>query len=174
MLVVLVQRNHARIDPVVRKQATREPRILGRDYIGARKTSSARNVMSRKFPSGVATTYNAGSNRVGSSFMQRQSAFLLLILALLYLGVCTLANQHVQAQQSETPAATGPSPHVAVLLPIKSTAVGRQADAVRLGIMEAAKVHRGTTLPLIIYATSDDRSTSWRRTNAPCATERNS
>jgi outer membrane PBP1 activator LpoA protein len=88
--------------------------------------------------------------------MQRQSAFLLLILALLYLGVCTLANQHVQAQQSEAPAATAPSPHVAVLLPIKSPAVGRQADAVRLGIMEAAKVHRGTTLPLIIYATSDE------------------
>jgi len=70
------------------------------------------------------------------------------------LGVCALANQDLQAQQPEAPATS--SPHVAVLLPIKSPAVGRQADAVRLGILEAAKVHRGTTLPLIVYATSDE------------------
>jgi outer membrane PBP1 activator LpoA protein len=88
--------------------------------------------------------------------MQRQSAFSFSILALLYLGVCALANLAVQAQQLEAPPASGSTPHVAVLLPTKSPAVGRQADAVRLGILEAAKVHRGTTLPLVLYATSDE------------------
>jgi uncharacterized protein len=88
--------------------------------------------------------------------MQRQSAFSLLILALLYLGACALANHAVQAQQPEGPVTSGSGPHVAVLLPIKSPAVGRQADAVRLGILEAAKVHRGTSLPLIVYATGDE------------------
>jgi outer membrane PBP1 activator LpoA protein len=89
--------------------------------------------------------------------MQRQSACSLLVLALLYLAACSLANHAVQAQQHEGPNATLSSgPHIAVLLPIKSPAVGRQADAVRLGILEAAKVHRGTTLPLVVYATSDE------------------
>src|SRR6476660_2042532 len=112
--------------------------------------------MSRKFPSGVATTYNAGSNRVSSSLMQRQSACSLLVLALLYLAACALANRSVQAQQPEGPTPLSAGPHIAVLLPIKSPAVGRQADAVRLGILEAAKVHRGTTLPLMVYAPSDE------------------
>ena len=88
--------------------------------------------------------------------MQRQSAFWLRILTLLYLGACTLANRDVCAQQADVPAATKAGPHIAVLLPLKSTAVGRQADAVRLGVLEAAKVHRGTTLPLVVYATSDE------------------
>jgi hypothetical protein len=47
------------------------------------------------------------TNRIGSSFMQRQSAFLRLILALLCLGVCALANQSAQAQQPEVPATSG-------------------------------------------------------------------
>src|SRR5947207_4546045 len=120
-----------------------------------RSTSNARSVMSRKLPSGVATTYNAGSNRVCWSVMQRHSGFWLCALPLLYFGLCTLANVPARAQQNETtPANAGP--HIAILLPVKSAAVGRQADAVRLGVLEAAKVHRGTTLPLIVYATSDE------------------
>ena len=47
------------------------------------------------------------TNRIGLSFMQRQSAFLRLIPALLCLGVCALANQGVQAQQSEDPTTSG-------------------------------------------------------------------
>jgi uncharacterized protein len=42
------------------------------------------------------------------------------------------------------------------LLPLKSPSVGKQADALRLGILEAAKVHRGTTLPLVVRATGDE------------------
>lgn len=87
--------------------------------------------------------------------MQRQSAFLLLVLALLYLGVCALANHKAQAEQDSSTTLSA-SPHIAVLLPLKSSAVGRQAEAVRLGILEAAKVHRATTLPIIVYGTGDD------------------
>jgi uncharacterized protein len=85
--------------------------------------------------------------------MRRQSAFSLLVLTLLYLGACALAMRDAHAQQEPSLSA---GPHVAVLLPLKSSAVGRQADAVRLGILEAAKVHRGTTLPIVIYGTGDE------------------
>jgi len=81
--------------------------------------------------------------------MQRHCAFLALILSVLYLGACALANHEARAQQSDTQVYAGP--HIAVLLPVKSPVVGRQADAVRLGVLEAAKVHRGTTLPLVVY-----------------------
>ena len=45
------------------------------------------------------------TNRSGSSFTQRQLAFLRLILASLGLGICALANQNAQAQQPEANAA---------------------------------------------------------------------
>lgn len=88
--------------------------------------------------------------------MQRLPASLLLIPALLYLGACELANHTVQAEQHDANPSEYSGPHIAVLLPLKSGPVSRQADAVRLGILEAAKVHRGTTLPLVIHATGDD------------------
>ena len=88
--------------------------------------------------------------------MQLRSASLLLILPLLYLGAGALANHPAQAQQQDAKTPEQPGPHIAVLLPLKSSTIGRQADAVRLGVLEAAKVHRGTTLPLVIYATGDD------------------
>jgi outer membrane PBP1 activator LpoA protein len=89
--------------------------------------------------------------------MQRVPASLLLLLALLYLGACGLANRPVHAQQQDTKTPDqAPRPHIAVLLPLKSASVARQADALRLGILEAAKVHRGTTLPLVIHATGDE------------------
>jgi len=43
----------------------------------------------------------ASTNRTGSSFMQRPSAFLRPIIALLCLGVCALANHSAPAQQPE-------------------------------------------------------------------------
>jgi uncharacterized protein len=88
--------------------------------------------------------------------MQRVPASRLLILALLYLGCCALTNRAAIAQQQGVRPSDQPGPHIAVLLPLRSPSVGRQADAVRLGILEAAKVHRGTTLPLVVRATSDD------------------
>lgn len=88
--------------------------------------------------------------------MQRLPASLLLIPVLLYLTACELANNAAHAQQRDATAPQYSGPHIAVLLPLKSGPVSRQADAVRLGILEAAKVHRGTTLPLVIHATGDD------------------
>lgn len=88
--------------------------------------------------------------------MQRVPASSLVIVALLYLGCCALANHHAYAQQQGVKSPDQPGPHIAVLLPLRSPSVGRQADAVRLGILEAAKVHRGTTLPLVVRATSDE------------------
>ena len=88
--------------------------------------------------------------------MQRIPTSPLLIVALLYLGSYALANQQARAQQQSTKSPDQPGPHIAVLLPLRSTSVGRQADAVRLGILEAAKVHRGTTLPLVVRATGDE------------------
>lgn len=101
--------------------------------------------------------------------MRRQSASLLLILPLLYLGACALANRGASAQGQDGSRASEAAPvpqdsavaeeagaQIAVLLPLRSASIGRQADAVRLGILEAAKVHRATTLPLVIHATSDE------------------
>jgi len=88
--------------------------------------------------------------------MQRVPASRLLIVALLYLGCYALANHQARAQQQSAKSPDQPGPHIAVLLPLRSPSVGRQADAVRLGILEAAKVHRGTTLPLVVRATSDE------------------
>jgi hypothetical protein len=89
--------------------------------------------------------------------MQRAPVSSLLLLTLLYFGVCGLANQPALSQQHDSKSADQlPRPHIAVLLPLRSAAVGRQAEALRLGILEAAKVHRGTTLPLVVRTTGDD------------------
>jgi outer membrane PBP1 activator LpoA protein len=89
--------------------------------------------------------------------MQRAPVSSLLLSPLLYFAVCALANQAALAQQQDSRTAEQLSrPHIAVLLPLKSAAIGRQAEALRLGILEAAKVHRGTTLPLVVRGTGDD------------------
>lgn len=95
--------------------------------------------------------------------MQRALAFLALIVSLLYLAGAGLAIRAVGAQQFEPDEQTedpgvqlGPGPHLAVLLPLKSSAFSRLADAVRQGVWEARRVHPGTALPLVVYATGDD------------------
>lgn len=47
-------------------------------------------------------------------------------------------------------------PHVALILPLKSTGLGRLAEAVRLGVATAAGADRADALPLITYPTGDD------------------
>lgn len=47
-------------------------------------------------------------------------------------------------------------PHLALLLPLDSTAFGRHAEAVRNGFLAAASVGGGTRLPVRVYATGDD------------------
>ena len=51
----------------------------------------------------IPTICSAGSDRVGSRLVQRQSGFSWPILALLCVGVCALSSQRAPAQQPETP-----------------------------------------------------------------------
>ena len=82
--------------------------------------------------------------------MQRAPAFLVLLLSLLYFGAGTLAMRAAIAQEEAPPSTQGP--HIAVLVPLKSPALGRVADAVRRGVLEAQRVHAGTGLPVVVLA----------------------
>jgi uncharacterized protein len=86
--------------------------------------------------------------------MQRAPAFLVLLLSLLYLGAGTLAMREAAAQEQAGAGAQGP--HIAVLLPLQSPTLGRLADAVRRGVLEAHRVHAGTGLPVVIIASGED------------------
>jgi outer membrane PBP1 activator LpoA protein len=88
--------------------------------------------------------------------MQRSTTSRLLLLPLLYWCGWLIATGLAIAQTPSPDPASQTGPHIAVLLPLKSASIGRQADAVRLGVLEASKVHRATTLPLIVHATGDD------------------
>ena len=66
-----------------------------------------------------------------------------LAAAILYGGASALASE-------------AEVPHIALLLPLGSSAFGRHAEAVRNGFLVAAKIQGGTPLPLRIYAVSDD------------------
>lgn len=61
----------------------------------------------------------------------------------------TVALPSAQAQSTE------PTGHIAVLLPIKSDTLGRQADAVRQGV-DAAAAQDPQGVRIIVHATSDD------------------
>ena len=86
--------------------------------------------------------------------MQRAPAFLVLLLSLLYFGAATLAMREAVAEDEVAPGAQGP--HIAVLLPLQSPTLGRMADAVRRGVLEAHRVHAGSGLPLVILASGED------------------
>jgi hypothetical protein len=86
--------------------------------------------------------------------MQRAPAFLVLLLSLLYFGAGTLAMRAAVAQEEAPPSIQGP--HIAVLVPLKSPALGRVADAVRRGVLEAQRVHAGTGLPVVVLASGED------------------
>ncbi len=66
----------------------------------------------------------------------------------LYVALLALAITNVHAQHDG-------EPHLAVILPLKSDPLGRQADAVRQGILQAAAANR-EGLPVVVHATSDD------------------
>ena len=53
-------------------------------------------------------------------------------------------------------AESGGVPHIALLLPLASTAFGKHAEAVRSGFLAAAKVNGGVPLPVRIYDLGDD------------------
>jgi uncharacterized protein len=48
------------------------------------------------------------------------------------------------------------TPYIAVLLPLQSPTLGRVADAVRRGVLEAHRVHAGAGLPVVIVASGED------------------
>jgi hypothetical protein len=70
------------------------------------------------------------------------------------LGAGALAMRDVSAQEEAQPAEQ--EPYLAVLVPLKSQALGRMADAVRRGVLEAHRVHPSSGLPVRILATGDD------------------
>jgi len=72
------------------------------------------------------------------------------------LGACALGNDGAMAQQPEATEADRPEAHIAVLLPLKSSALARLAEAVRRGVWEAHRVHAGNGLPLVVHATGED------------------
>src|SRR5512134_983521 len=88
--------------------------------------------------------------------MQRVLVFPLLVGWLLCLGACALGNDGALAQQPEAIESDRPGGHIAVLLPLKSSALARPAEAVRRGVWEAHRVHSGNGLPLVVHATGDD------------------
>ena len=87
--------------------------------------------------------------------MQRRQALLALLASLLYCAAFGPGNSAGWAQQPATEGAQS-GPHVALLLPLKSGPFARAAEAVRRGAWEAHRVHAGTGLPLVVYATGDE------------------
>lgn len=68
----------------------------------------------------------------------------------LYAAAVLAATPAARAEEEQTAAAG----HVAVILPLKSDTLGRQADAVRRGVQAAAANKEG--LPVVVHATADD------------------
>jgi hypothetical protein len=58
--------------------------------------------------------------------------------------------------KSREPIPVGPAPHLALILPLASPALGSVADAVRQGVLAAAEVAGKGALPVRVYATTDD------------------
>lgn len=88
--------------------------------------------------------------------MQRSPALLLLAAWLLCLGGFAAGNGGASAQERDANQTNQAGPHIAVLLPLKSSALARPAEAVRRGVWEAHRVHAGAGLPIVVHATTDD------------------
>jgi outer membrane PBP1 activator LpoA protein len=80
----------------------------------------------------------------------------LLYGALAALAMGARAEEEAEPATGEPPAQVEEKPHIAVLLPLDSPAFGKLADAVRRGIAAAAATAEpDTTLPIIVYSTTD-------------------
>jgi len=64
------------------------------------------------------------------------------------------ARASLPPQESTMPVAVDPAPHIALLLPLKSSAFARPADVVQQGFLAAAAVQQG--LPVRVYASTDE------------------
>lgn len=111
--------------------------------------------------------------------MQRDRVLWVLLTALLYFALSTVATHNVLAQgwqwpQNPRPSltpkpedrTTEPAPieertlftraHIGVILPLQSRAYGRLAEQVRLGVLTASNMASYNALPVIVYSTGDD------------------
>src|SRR5690242_20093311 len=90
--------------------------------------------------------------------------FVWSLTALLYGGAAAFASEAQPgaanvAPRPDVPAATPLAPavaHIALLLPGSSSAFTRAAEAVKLGIMNAAKIQGNVPLPIRVYDVADD------------------
>lgn len=69
-------------------------------------------------------------------------------------GITPILAPAARAEDREAPV-DDEKPHVAALLPLKSAALGKLADAVRRGLAAAAQVDQNA-LPLVVYPVGDD------------------
>lgn len=81
--------------------------------------------------------------------------FLLVFAGLLYGGGIARASEAPDGRASIA-AESGNAPHIALLLPTDSEAFARAADAVRAGFIEAWKKQPNRSLPVRLYAVTDD------------------
>lgn len=92
--------------------------------------------------------------------MQRRSALSVLLSSLLYWAAAPFVTNCALAQTAEVPGGDERlrsfQPHIAVVLPLQSASFGRHADAVRLGVQTAANLQQDPSLPVIVYATTED------------------
>lgn len=106
--------------------------------------------------------------------MQRRLVLSLLLPALLYFATSGISTHHAAAMGFDYRSIRRPPPainaappaddrifitqghHIGVILPLQSSAFGRLAEQVRLGILTASNMASDTSLPIIIYATTAD------------------
>ena len=106
--------------------------------------------------------------------MQRRLVLSLLLPALLYFATSGISTHDAAAMGFDyrsirrPPAAINAAPpaddrifitqghHIGVILPLQSSAFGRLAEQVRLGILTASNMASDTSLPIIIYSTTAD------------------
>jgi outer membrane PBP1 activator LpoA protein len=105
--------------------------------------------------------------------MQRRLILSLLLPTLLYFAAHGISTRHAAAMGFDyrsiqrPPVAQQPAPpsddriqisqqHIGVILPLQSSAFGRLAEQVRLGILTASNMASDTSPPIIIYSTTAD------------------
>src|SRR5688572_3642247 len=81
--------------------------------------------------------------------------FLLVLTALLYGGILARATEGPDTRFAQ-PAIDAAAPHLALLLPVRSEAFMRSAEAVRAGFLAAWNKQDSRALPVRLYPVDDD------------------
>ncbi|WP_374337296.1 penicillin-binding protein activator [Leeia sp.] len=85
----------------------------------------------------------------------RLSALFRVAVALLYGLGLSLASQ-AEENPASVPAATPQTPHIALLLPLQSKALGPSADAIKSGFMAGFERASSNALPYVVYPMADE------------------